>query len=115
MIRGFEKQTRPISDAEKEHARYYYQFLKTNSNMYHSSTELRMKHGIASVRLRIIMHYIRIELCKDDFIIANNKGYKYTRNPKEIEEYLKSLSERINSQVSIFNRGKSLLGTLEEK
>lgn len=53
-------------------------------------------------RIRKIINYIRVKkLLKN--VIATSKGYYVSYNEKEIERYVKSLTERINAITQIKN------------
>ena len=55
-----------------------------------------MGHKLHDARLRKLIHHIRAQ----DLIlnlIATSKGYYIATNPQEVEDYIRSLSERISS------------------
>lgn len=108
MITGFEKRTQELSNEEKRIANHLFSVFTGFAKFRTSGLiikELERVFGIElkPVRLRKIIHYMRTDLCRDGFIIATSKGYKYSNDSKELNEYKTSLDQRINSQLEIWN------------
>jgi len=74
-------------------------------------SELKRVFGISvnGIRLRKIIHYIRINLCDKGFVIAGNNGYKFTMDKAEMVAYNKSLDDRIRSQMQIWNKSYRIM------
>ena len=59
-------------------------------------------YKISDTRLRKVVHYIRIKNFVP-LLIATSKGYYVATEKQEVEIYIKSLSERINSINEVRN------------
>ena len=59
-------------------------------------------YKISDTRLRKVVHYIRIKNFVP-LLIATSKGYYVATEKQEVETYIKSLSERINSINEVRN------------
>jgi predicted GTPase len=59
-------------------------------------------YKISDTRLRKVVHYIRIKNFVP-LLIATSKGYYVATEKQEVESYIKSLSERINSINEVRN------------
>jgi len=59
-------------------------------------------YKISDTRLRKVVHYIRIKNFVP-LLIATSKGYYVATEREEVETYIKSLSERINSISEVKN------------
>tara|TARA_R110002051_G_scaffold161489_3_gene233049 strand:- start:304 stop:663 length:360 start_codon:yes stop_codon:yes gene_type:complete len=57
---------------------------------------------ITDTRLRKVVHYIRVKNLVP-LLIATSKGYYVATTKQEVETYIKSLSERINSISEVKN------------
>lgn len=115
MIKNFEKQTHELNSEEVRVANHLFRTLKQSRSKFHTNNEIAIflnniyGINIAAPRLRKVIHYIRVELCDLGTIIASFKGYKYSDVLEDIEDYQKSLTQRINSQREIWDEIASLL------
>lgn len=68
--------------------------------------QLQRKHGVklSNARLRKLLYHVTIEGLPEyggnKFVLcANHKGYYLTRSPRKVREYLKSLRDRVETQM----------------
>lgn len=109
MIKGFEKETKPLQKDDKELVRLISDGLNHMPKGKEYSRPISYFIGrlegfniiVDEIKLRKIFQYIRINdlavgLCSD------NTGYWITESPEELEDTIKSLEDRIrNQQITI--------------
>ena len=110
MIKGFEEQTQPLTDYEREVLLPLIRLgLSTKIGKAKSiaSSEIIRKMNAAGYkldgpRLRKIINHIRSNdmLCG---LVSTSKGYYVATNAREIDEYISSLYGRANAIQDIIN------------
>ncbi len=68
---------------------------------YLYQTKKADKADIKGSRIRAMIHWLRIKN-KYKYILANGRGYYYSRNKEDVQRYLQSLSNRINSIFEVY-------------
>lgn len=110
MIKGFEEQTQPLTDYERETLLPLIRLgLSTKigkANCIASSTIIRKMNAagykLDGPRLRKIINHIR----SNDMLsglVSTSKGYYVATNAREIDEYISSLYGRANAIQDIIN------------
>lgn len=109
MINGFEKETQELSNYEHTLVPILVKGLLSKKGKSQSITnkqicEILKPHyrKINQVRVRKIIHYIRCNRLVTN-LIATSKGYYRAENKKELDDYRKSLVQRINSIAELNN------------
>tara|TARA_Y100001938_G_C8088372_1_gene433490 strand:+ start:1408 stop:1779 length:372 start_codon:yes stop_codon:yes gene_type:complete len=104
MLKGFEKLTDELTEDELKKVPYIVKGISRRVGKENAVTSKTIcnKMNLAGVRLRKIIHFIRINnliggLC------SNSRGYYIANNIKELEDNNISLKQRIASQVEILN------------
>jgi len=104
MLTGFEKLTKELNDDELNKVDTIVKGLGARIGKNNAITSSRIcdKMNLTAVRLRKIIHFIRINgllfgLC------SNSKGYYMASNLDELDECIISLKQRIRSQVDVLN------------
>ena len=104
MLTGFEKLTKELNDDELNKVDTIVKGLGARIGKNNAITSSRIcdKMNLTAVRLRKIIHFIRVNgllfgLC------SNSKGYYMASNLQEFEECIISLKQRIRSQVDVLN------------
>ena len=104
MLTGFEKLTKELNEDELNKVDTIVKGLGARIGKNNAITSSRIcdKMNLTAVRLRKIIHFIRINgllfgLC------SNSKGYYMASNLREFEECIISLKQRIRSQVDVLN------------
>ena len=107
MITGFESQTSELSREEIEISKVIIRGLERRIGKENavSSNEMmkglaRMGIDIAGSRVRKIINYIRNTNAIPG-LAANSNGYYCVKNIEELDEYIKSLQERIDAQIYV--------------
>jgi len=120
MIKGFEKETEPLTGTEMVIMERIVQvFAKgkyvgksnsvTNDNIckgvndaiQNGRLELEdRKFKLTSVRLRKIIHHIRVNNLVP-LLCSNSKGYFIGQSSEEVREYLAGLKHRIDATISV--------------
>lgn len=108
MIYGFENETGSLSEYEKETLLPI--FIKclqrklgkdnaiTNRMMCNKMQEYG--YDVCETRIRKIINYIRVNNLIS-CLMASNKGYYVTNDPKEIKEYIRSLKGRVEAIMAV--------------
>ena len=105
MLSGWEEETSPLTDEEKQWA----EFIARIINKYHigkenACTSTRIIDGIEKnfdvrigpVRVRKMIHEIRVtRQCKR--LISSSKGYYIATDPMDQKRYIESLTQRIEA------------------
>ena len=104
MLTGFEKLTKELNEDELNKVDTIVKGLGARIGKNNAITSSRIcdKMNLTAVRLRKIIHFIRINgllfgLC------SNSKGYYMASNLQDFEECIISLKQRIRSQVDVLN------------
>ena len=104
MLTGFEKLTKELNEDELNKVDTIVKGLGARIGKNNAITSSRIcdKMNLTAVRLRKIIHFIRINgllfgLC------SNSKGYYMASNLDELDECIISLKQRIRSQVDVLN------------
>lgn len=113
MLRGFERETAPLTDHEREVLLPL--FVKGLSGKFgerHAVTNTQMRKGLRKAgykvgdpRVRKIINHIRINglvTC----LIATSKGYYIAETEAEAVAYLESLDQRIEAQRAVWKATK---------
>ncbi len=103
MIKGFKKETQKLTDYELTLVPLLVLGLKTKIGKINAIKNKEMVaalkdlgHKVNEARIRKLIHYIRVnKLVKN--IIATSKGYYIATTEKEINDFVESLQQRINS------------------
>lgn len=104
MIKSFEEITPELTDFEKDVLLpVMVNGLSKKIGVKNVINNKQMKQGllnsgykVSDVRIRKLIHYIRVnQLVKN--LIANSKGYFIATNKEEVENFVESLQQRINS------------------
>lgn len=102
MILGFEKYTSDLSESDLEIARQWARAFNRQPNQVFSNSTIRMLYkqrtgnNIDGPRVRKIINYIRLAGLSTN-LIATSKGYKISTDAEEVRQYIKSLTDRIDS------------------
>jgi hypothetical protein len=104
MITDFEKITQPLDKEEKRIAKFIGQYIYKHGRKGKetSNTNLRVvaqANGfpwLKSIRVRAMIHWLRVQKAYK-WILANGKGYYYSRDSEDVMRYLASLDNRINA------------------
>ena len=113
MLKGFEKITHNLSDQElKNMIPKLIGWFELNHDTWISSSKIKAKFKSSNIktsgpRIRAMINHIRKNNEFYGVLIASSKGYKVTRNKKEIYDYINSLNQRINEITSIKNSIKN--------
>jgi len=110
MIQGFNEQTNPLNEEEIKLLPGFIKGLTTKIGKENSITnkEIRAKYksigiNIPDARVRKIINHIRIKGYVKN-LCATSNGYYVAKTKKEIEDYLKGLKERIESQNYVYQK-----------
>lgn len=114
MINTFEEYTFELTEYEREtlqpiiikglKARIGKENSITNKKICKALKDLR--HDITEPRLRKIIHNIRANNIIP-LLLSTSKGYFVAKDNKEVEDWIKSMEQRINSQKQILNAIKN--------
>ena len=104
MLNGFEKLTEELTADEIKIAPSIVKGIGARIGKKNAITSSIIcdKMGITGVRLRKIIHFIRVNNLVSG-LCSNSKGYYIASNLNELEENNISLKQRISSQVEILN------------
>ena len=118
-INGFEELTHELSEQEIRIAKFLskhyfpeeaigYENAKTNKEielkicLLAARYNIELEHKYTSVRIRKIINYIRVNgLC--NCLLATSNGYYVTNDKYEIDKYLESLKQRIQSIQNVYD------------
>lgn len=114
MLKNFEDNTHNLSAEELQIAQSVKHGLKKyigKSNAKSGTTicsayTMHTKHKLNGVRLRKIINHLRNQ---GEPICSSSKGYYYPGNKKELLDTIKSISQRIESQLQVINQLKKHL------
>lgn len=103
MITGFKDPTKPLNDFEMRVVRFVVPKLKRQIGKKNvvKSVEIRRQllnegYDVSSIRLRKIIHHIRVNKLVEN-LVSTSQGYYRAKNQKEVDKYVESLQQRINS------------------
>jgi hypothetical protein len=104
MLKGFEKLTKELTEQELKIVPDIVRGIgaRTGKENAICSNVICEKMNIIGVRLRKIIHFIRINNLVSG-LCSNSKGYYIAKNLKELNDNNISLKQRISSQVEILN------------
>ena len=104
MIKGFEKLTDELTDDELKKVPSIVKGIGKRIGKENAVTSniICDKMNLIGVRLRKIIHFIRINNLVSG-LCSNSKGYYIAKNIKELEDNNKSLQQRIASQIEVLN------------
>lgn len=109
MITNFEEITEELTDEELKLVPNIVKHLKTKIGKENAITSKQVVAAykangkkMSGPRWRKIIHHIRVKNLVP-LLISTSKGYYISHDKDEIESYIKSLSERINSITEIKN------------
>ena len=109
MITGFEKETHELTEYELTLVQPMINGLETKIGMMNKITNNEMLQAMKSMgekvtpsRIRKLIHFIRVKKLVPN-LVSSNKGYWIATTMEEIEDYVQSLQERINSIEEIKN------------
>ena len=110
MINTFEEYTFELTEYEREtlqpmiikglKVRIGKENSITNKTICKALKDLR--HEITEPRLRKIIHSIRANNIIP-LLLSTSKGYFVARDSKEVDDWIKSMEQRINSQKQVLN------------
>ena len=114
MLKNFEDNTHNLSAEELQIAQSVKHGLKKyigksnakSGTTICSSYTMHTKHKLNGVRLRKIINHLRNQ---GEPICSSSKGYYYPGNKKELLDTIKSISQRIDSQLQVINQLKKHL------
>lgn len=104
MVKGFEKETAPLTEQEKELAKYIAKGMvnRVGKEKALSNPELqkilkdRLSIEVSDSRIRKIFNYLR-RSGNLPLLCSSSKGYYLARNLEELAETIESLENRINA------------------
>lgn len=103
MIKGFEQQTKPLTKAEQDALPLVVEKLRQSNGKAKTITSIDITyhlslHGIKfdSSRIRKIINYVRIKGILPN-LLSSSAGYYLASTEKEFDDYIKSLSQRIEA------------------
>lgn len=110
MIKGFDKETAPLTNDELVLAKIVSQGLATKTKRNPASSKyicetLNMKYpdiNLTDIRLRKIVNFLRCTSMPN--ICADNRGYYCTDDIKELQDYALSLGQRIGAQEKVYQQ-----------
>mgnify|MGYP003147207881 CR=1 FL=1 len=104
MIKNFEDLTYELTNEELEKVDVIIKGLSVREGKSKaiSGALICDKMNLTGVRLRKIIHYIRIKN-KLYGLCSSSKGYYIASNITELNEYIVSFKQRIKSQVDVLN------------
>lgn len=109
MIKGFERETHELTSDEMRMVAPMVNGLKTKIGVDKAITSQKMikamrqaGYKIDGPRLRKIVHFIRVNKLVPN-LISTSKGYFIATTQSEIDDYKRSLQQRINSISEILN------------
>ena len=104
MLKGFEKLTEELTDYELEIVPLIVKGIGSRIGKENAvkSSIICDKMNIIGVRLRKIIHFIRVNNLLSG-LCSNSKGYYIAASLRELEDNNISLKQRIASQVEILN------------
>ena len=114
MITGFDKETEPLSDVERQQARLVWYVMNAAFKRGESITNkqirkvLETNHNtkVTDARIRKMINWMHIEGHIPD-LIASNNGYAKAKSAQELKDYIESLRSRvvaINGRLSAAKR-----------
>ena len=118
MIRNFEHETKPLSIDEQDAAKALATLFNKNPNMRFTEPILskalaREKNlNIKGSRFRKVINYIRMNSLVIN-LLADNRGYYKSNEPRRIKAYIKSLDDRIDAIKAV--RDSFIIPNPEEK
>lgn len=117
-ITNFDDQTHNLTENElkaAERIKYGISFkMGKDSAITNKSIRAAMKkegYNISDVRMRAIIHYIRVFYFPD--LIATSKGYYRTTDINELKQYADSLTERVEAIQTIIKQINFQIKTLQ--
>jgi len=110
MITDFEEITQPLDKGEKKIAMMIARYIRKFSRREKESSNGFMRQylfqngvrNIKSIRIRSMIHWLRVNK-KIKYILANGRGYYYSKNKADLERYRISLANRINSIDRVYH------------
>lgn len=110
MINTFEEYTFELTEYERETLQpMIIKGLKVRIGKENSITNKKickalkdLRHEITEPRLRKIIHSIRANNIIP-LLLSTSKGYFVARDSKEVDDWIKSMEQRINSQKQVLN------------
>ena len=110
MINTFEEYTFELTEYERETLQpIIIKGLKVRIGKENSITNKKickalkdLRHEITEPRLRKIIHSIRANNIIP-LLLSTSKGYFVARDSKEVDDWIKSMEQRINSQKQVLN------------
>ena len=104
MLKGFEKLTDELTDDELKKVPSIVKGIGKRIGKENAVTSKLIcdKMNLIGVRLRKIIHFIRINNLVSG-LCSNSKGYYIAKNIQELEDNNKSLQQRIASQIEVLN------------
>ena len=110
MINTFEEYTFELTEYERETLQpMIIKGLKVSIGKENSITNKKickalkdLRHEITEPRLRKIIHSIRANNIIP-LLLSTSKGYFVARDSKEVDDWIKSMEQRINSQKQVLN------------
>ena len=104
MLKGFEKLTDELTDDELKKVPSIVKGVGKRIGKENAVTSKIIcdKMNLIGVRLRKIIHFIRINNLVSG-LCSNSKGYYIAKNIQELEDNNKSLQQRIASQIEVLN------------
>jgi predicted GTPase len=109
MINGFNERTKKLTDFENRIIKIMVPKLKMNigkkkavTNREITSQLKILGYKVSAVRLRKVIHHIRINKLVTN-LVSTSDGYYRAENQEDVEKYVKSLQQRINSIAEVKN------------
>ena len=108
MIKGFTKETQPLTEKEQSVIHLVTQLLLVSPHTFITakkiSEHVKTSSGVnlKGPRVRKVMNHIRVNGLVNN-VIASSKGYKVASTFQEMKDYLVSLEERIKAQMALMN------------
>lgn len=109
MLKGFEEETAPLNEQELRLVPMFVKGLETKLGAKRAITNKAMAAGfakwgitISSSRVRKIINHIRTNNLVSN-LVSTSKGYYIAQTKEEVDNYLQSLSKRIDAQQAVLN------------
>ncbi|RYD54886.1 MAG: hypothetical protein EOP56_18125 [Sphingobacteriales bacterium] len=120
MINGFEKETQPLTEAEKKLLPLFIKGFYNRWGRENQVTNKQIQKGFAEKgykvpdsRVRKIINFIRSECIIPD-LMADNGGYYRTKDAAKLRTYIESMRQRAYSFLSVADKMENHLNKSEQ-
>ena len=109
MLKGWEKETQELSEYELTLVPLFILGFKDKIGKKNQITNKqicdamkKLGHKLTDVRVRKIVHYLRAKKLVRN-LVSSNRGYWIAESQKEVEDFIHSMQQRINSAQETIN------------